>query len=93
MKKVVLGVLLAACVAMPVAAETPAAGSVKVTVSQPLFDSAGKRVGNVYRVAADGSAQLIIDEGRLVTVPVGTLSETDGKLTTSLTKRQITSRR
>lgn len=93
MKKIVLGVLIAAFAAVPAVAQEAASGGVKVSVSQPLFDSSGKRVGNVYRVAADGSAQLIIDEGRLVTVPVSTLSEVDGKLKTSLTKRQITSRR
>ena len=94
MKKIVLGVLVAtiAAAAVPAFAQEAAAG-VKVTVSQPLFDSAGKRVGNVYRVAADGSAQLIVDEGRLVTVPVSTLTVADGKLTTSLTKREITSRK
>ena len=93
MKKVFLGILIAASVAVPAVAQEAASSGVTVTVSQSLFDSAGKRVGNVYRVAADGSAQLIIDEGRLVTVPVSTLSEVDGKLKTSLTKRQITSRR
>ena len=93
MKKLVLAALIATCAAVPAVAQTAAGSSVKVTVSQPLFDSAGKRVGNVYRVAADGSAQLIIDEGRLVTVPVATLSDNGGKLTTSLTKREITSRR
>jgi len=92
-KKIVLGILIAATVAVPALAQEAASGGVKVAVSQPLFDSAGKRVGNVYRVAADGSAQLIVDEGRLVTVPVATLSDNGGKLTTSLTKREITSRR
>jgi hypothetical protein len=95
MKKfVVAAALIAAFAAAPVAAETASASvPVKVTVSQPLFDSHGKRIGNVYRVAADGSPQLIIDEGRLVTVPATTLSEANGKLTTSLTKRDVTSRR
>ena len=92
MKKIVLGILIAT-VAVPALAQEAASAGVKVSVSQALFDADGRRVGNVYRVAADGSAQLIIDEGRLVTVPVSTLSEADGKLKTSLTKKQITSRR
>ena len=95
MKKIALAVLVASCAVLPMAAQAAdtADSSVKVSVSQPLFDANGKRVGNVYRVTADGSAQLIIDEGRLVTVPAATLSEVDGKLTTRLSKKEITARR
>jgi len=92
-KKFLLGALIAATAIVPVAAQPAAASTaVKVTATKPLFDSQGKRVGNVYRVATDGSPQLIID-GKLITVPVSTLSEVEGKLTTSLTKKQITSNR
>jgi hypothetical protein len=93
-KKFVVAVLIAACATTPVAVlAADASVPAKVTVSQPLFDKDGKRVGNVYRVTADGSPQLIIDEGRLVTVPATTLSAANGKLSTSLTKREITSAR
>ena len=91
MKKIVFAALIAACATPAVAADAVAPSKLNVTVSQPLFDKEGKRVGNVYRVASDGSPQLIIDEGRLVTVPATTLTEANGKLTTSLTKREITS--
>ena len=50
--------------------------------------SNGARLGLVYRVAADGSAQMIID-GKLVTIPAATLSSVDGKLTTNLTKSEV----
>ena len=53
-----------------------------------LTSANGSRLGTVYRVGADGSAQLIID-GKMVTVPAATLSVTGGKLTTSLTKSQV----
>jgi hypothetical protein len=53
-----------------------------------LIAANGARLGAVYRVIADGSAQLIID-GKMVTVPANTLSSVDGKLTTSLTKSQV----
>jgi hypothetical protein len=53
-----------------------------------LVAANGARLGTVYRVGADGSAQLIID-GKMVTVPASTLSITDGKLTTSLTKSEV----
>jgi len=93
-KKIVFAILIAACATLPVAVQAvDTAGTVNVRVSQALFDANGKRVGNVYRVTADGSPQLIIDEGRLVTVPAATLSEVDGKLTTKLSKKEITARR
>jgi len=55
---------------------------------QILVASNGSRLGAVYRVGSDGSAQMIID-GKMVTVPVSTLSNVDGKLTTSLTKSEV----
>jgi hypothetical protein len=53
-----------------------------------LVSANGSRLGAVYRVTNDGSAQLIID-GKLVTVPAATLSIVDGKLTTSLSKSDV----
>jgi hypothetical protein len=53
-----------------------------------LVGANGARLGPVYRVSEDGSAQLIID-GKMVTIPAATLSTVDGKLTTSLTKSQV----
>ncbi len=62
---------------------TTAAEKGKVVVS-----SNGSRLGSVYKVGPDGSAQIIID-GKLVTIPASTLSNVDGKLTTSLTKSEV----
>jgi hypothetical protein len=53
-----------------------------------LVSSNGSRLGTVYRVGPDGSAEIIID-GKLVSVPAATLSSVDGKLTTSLSKSEI----
>ena len=53
-----------------------------------LVSSNGSRLGTVYRVAPDGSAEIIID-GKLVSVPASTLSNVDGKLTTSMSKSEI----
>ena len=53
-----------------------------------LVAANGARLGAVYRVGPDGSAQIIID-GKLVTVPANTISIADGKLTTSLTKSEV----
>jgi hypothetical protein len=55
---------------------------------QTLVASNGSRLGQVYRVGADGAVQMIIS-GKLVTVPASTLSSVDGKLTTSLSKSEV----
>ena len=62
---------------------TTAAEKGKIVVS-----SNGSRLGTVYRVGPDGSAQIIID-GKLVSIPASTLSSVDGKLTTSLSKSEV----
>jgi hypothetical protein len=53
-----------------------------------VVSSNGSRLGTVYRVGPDGSAQIIID-GKLVTIPASTLTSVDGKLTTSLSKSEV----
>jgi hypothetical protein len=63
-------------------------GAVVASEGKMLIASDGTRLGVVYRVAPDGSAQIII-EGKLVTVPVTTLSNVEGKLKTSLTKSEV----
>jgi hypothetical protein len=70
------------------AAAQNAPSTVVAEKGKMLVASNGARLGNVYRVGPDGSAQLIID-GKLVTVPVTTLSSADGKLTTSLSKSEV----
>jgi hypothetical protein len=58
------------------------------TEGKMLLAANGSRLGAVYRVTGDGSAQIIVD-GKMVTVPANTLSVADGKLTTSLSKADI----
>jgi hypothetical protein len=53
-----------------------------------LLTSNGARLGAVYRVTSDGSAQVVVD-GKMVTVPASTLSLVEGKLMTSLSKSDI----
>ena len=69
---------------------SPKAATTAVVASkgQMLVAANGGRLGSVYRVSADGSAEIFID-GKLVTVPVATLSTADGKLTTSLSKSEV----
>lgn len=67
---------------------TEAAAPVNVTAGKTLYGSNGNRIASVYRVVADGRVQVIID-GKLITVPGSTLSEVNGKVTTSLTKTEL----
>ena len=82
----------AAEAAQPVQAanEAVAASPVAVTAGKMLYGPTG-RIASVYRVTANGDVQLIIDS-RLVTVPASSLSDIGGKVTTSLTKAELTKR-
>jgi len=74
----------------PVAAfaQTPVAAAATAHVGQMLHDVAGGRVGAVTEVYKDGSVQVIYN-AQLVTIPASSLTATDGKLTTSLTRKQL----
>ncbi|MEW9854335.1 hypothetical protein [Novosphingobium sp. M1R2S20] len=64
--------------------------SVQLNPGMMLYSGAGYRVAPIYRVNAEGNPQVILN-GRLVTVPASTISEVGGKVTTSLTKKEIAS--
>ncbi|WP_313437446.1 hypothetical protein [Novosphingobium sp.] len=66
-----------------------AAAPLDLTAGKMLYVANG-RLAPIYRVAADGNPQVILN-GRLVTVPASSLSSVDGKLTTSLSKKDIAS--
>jgi hypothetical protein len=74
------------------AQETPSAKSAPNTAiavpGKELITANGAHLGEVYRVGPDGSPQIILD-GKFVTVPATSLSNVDGKLTTSLTKTEV----
>jgi uncharacterized protein YdeI (BOF family) len=82
-KKAVLAVLMVAFSFPVFAQDAPVASEGKMLVA-----SNGARVGAVYRVTSEGAAQVIVD-GKMVTIPANTLSISDGKLTTSLSKAEI----
>ena len=85
-------VLACAVIALPAFADQSAAPVAQVAVlatkGRLLKGAEGGRLGTVYRVMPDGSAQLIID-GKLVTVPASSLSIVNGELTTKLTRAQV----
>lgn len=72
-----------------VRAETDAAAApVQVNAGKMLYGANGQRIAAVYRVTQDGNVQVILN-GKLVTVPGASLSEVNGKVTTSLTKQDL----
>ena len=88
MKKLVSIALIASAFAagtVPAIAATDDTVPVKAEVQRGdmLYTADGKRVANVYRVNEQGDAQLIY-RGKMITVSGDTLSQIEGKLTTSL---------
>ncbi|MET0270092.1 MAG: hypothetical protein ABW173_06650 [Sphingomonas sp.] len=91
MKSLVAALVLASVAVPAFAAETavqPALAAPVAVKGKLLVASGGARLAPVYRVANDGSAQIILD-GRMVTIPASTLAVVDGKLTTNLTKSEV----
>lgn len=86
MKKLSGLVVLAALALAPVAANAQAAAE----KGKMLYANGGVRLGAIYKVTADGSAQIILD-GRLVTVPGSTITASGDKIETSLTKNELIS--
>ncbi|MET0269411.1 MAG: hypothetical protein ABW173_03180 [Sphingomonas sp.] len=69
-------------------AQDAAPAMARAVQGSTLYGAGGTRLGAIYRVAADGSPQLII-EGKLVTVPAATLSDNNGKTTTTLSRKEL----
>ena len=93
MKKSWFLVLVCAFAAVTAAAQDQsssgaATSAVMGSKGKMLVAANGARLGPVYRVSTDGSAQIFID-GKLVSIPAATLSTANGKLTTSLSKSEV----
>jgi hypothetical protein len=70
-------------------APAPAAAAVQVSEGQTIVAANGARLGRVSRLDNSGSPQLIF-QGRLVTVPLATLSAGEnGRLNTSLNPDEL----
>ena len=92
-RKFALPLSLALAVAAPqIALAQPAAADVAQFAGKPLYGPKGEKIGAVYKVTASGVPQLIIN-GQMISVPASSLSVADGKLSTSLDKKQLTKRR
>jgi hypothetical protein len=81
-KKSLIALAMATFIGLPAMAQAVA------EAGKMLQASDGARIGAIYRVTDDGSAQVIVN-GKMVTVPAATLSVVDGKLTTSLSKSEV----
>ncbi len=66
----------------------PAAFAAEAQRNDRLYDATGSSVAKVNRVAADGDV-LVIYKGKVRRVQAETLSNTDGKLMTTLTKKEL----
>ena len=88
MNKIFSALVATAAVMLPLTESL--ASDTRATAGVMLVSADGVRLGPVYRVSSDGSAQLIV-KGKMATVPVTTLSMVDGRLTTSLSKTDVSS--
>lgn len=82
----IFGLALTAFVAVPSFAadgDAPASQTVTARAGQKLYSASGRPLTPIYNIVAEGKPQVII-EGRIVTVPIATLSMSGKKLTTSL---------
>lgn len=88
MKSLVAAFLLGGFAAVPAIAQDATPPAASAVAGKYLYDADGRNLGSIYKVTASGSAQIILDD-RQITIPASTISLADGKLTTSLTKREI----
>lgn len=90
--KIALPVSLAFAAAVPAAAQEAAATTGAVNAAQfagkSLYGPKGERIAAVYKVTSAGVPQVIIN-GEIRSVPASSLSVAEGKLVTSLTKKEI----
>lgn len=70
------------------ATEEAAGAAVALNAGKMLYAADGYRIAPIYRVTAEGNPQVILN-GRLVTVPANSISEVSGKVTTSLSKKEL----
>lgn len=73
---------------------TPAQAQAAATVEvgRAVYSADGKKLGAVYKVTKDGAPQVIVS-GKLVTVPAASVSMSGDRIVTSLTRKDILTRR
>jgi len=68
------------------------AGPVSVNAGRMIYGPNGQRIAPAYRVTSEGTVQVILN-GKLVNIPSSTLSEVNGKVATSLSKKDLSKAR
>jgi hypothetical protein len=71
---------------------TPAHAKDGIVVGKMIYTADKHQLGAVYSVKKDGSAEVIVDT-RLVIVPAASVESKDGKLWTSLTRKEALANR
>lgn len=80
--------VFAAETTQPVQAVAEEVATLEVNAGKMLYGPKGRRIASIYRVTSEGDPQVILN-GRMITVPASTLTDVDGKVTTSLSKRDL----
>ncbi|SFO35475.1 hypothetical protein [Sphingomonas sp. OK281] len=75
-----------------VAVPVKAVPSAVPVVGKMLYSTGGKKLAAIYKLDAGSAPQILLD-GKLITVPSDTLSDVDGHIETSLTKKDLMTRR
>lgn len=88
MKPMFVAVALMSAIPATFAAAPAFAQSETIAANRPLFDAEGKRVGTIDRVA-DQKWVKVIYKDAFVTIGWDKLEVKDGKVTTSLTRKEI----
>ena len=84
-----VSIALAAVAPQVALAQGAATADVAAFAGKTLYGPKGERIAPVYKVTETGVPLLIIN-GKIVSVPSSSLTVADGKLTTSLTKKDLT---
>ena len=61
-------------------------------VGKMLYSTGGKKLAPVYKLDSTSAPQIML-EGKLITIPAATLTEVEGRIETSLTKKDLMTRR
>lgn len=90
MKKLIMFCLCAVAAPMPLISHAAWAAdqATQVKEGSMLYSEDGRRLGAVYKVGDDGSVKVIYNN-KVVVIPASTLSDVNGKLTTTLTKSDV----
>ena len=90
MRKIVLIALAATltCGNFAYVGATSAYAKDGIVVGKMIYTADKHQLGAVYNVKKDGSAEVIVDT-RIVTVPAASVENKDGKLWTSLTRKEV----